>query len=96
MGLRSLRAYIRYVIKEEIGRDYKSIKTMPMDYLHYPELSVSVDYLTSKDKWVVGIRPKSEKKKEYRYFNSQEDAENWARTQADHLRARIMNSQSNR
>ena len=89
--LRALRGYVRQVIKEEIGRDYKSVRTMPMNYLHYPELSVSVVYITEKGKWMVGIKPKGNSKKEYRYFNSQEDAENWARTRADQLKAMVMN-----
>ena len=79
------------MIREEIGRDYKSVETMPMNYLRYPELSVSVDYITEKGKWMVGIKPASASKKEYRYFSSQEDAENWARTRADQLKAAVMN-----
>jgi len=89
--LEVFREYVRELIREEIGRDYKSVQTMPMNYLHYPELSVSVVYLTEKGKWMVGIKPEGGSKKEYRYFSAQEDAENWARTRADQLKAAVMN-----
>jgi len=79
------------LIREEIGRDYKSVETMPMNYLRYPELSVSVDYITEKGKWMVGIKRKKDAKKKYKYFNSREEAETWARTRADQLRNAAMN-----
>jgi len=89
--LSHIREYIRMVLSEEIGRDYKSIKTMPMNYLKYPETSVNVDYLPEKGKWVVGIKRREDEKKAYRYFSSREDAESWARIHADKLRAASMN-----
>lgn len=89
--LRAFREYVRQVIKEEIGRDYKSVETMPMNYLRYPELSVSVDYITEKGKWMVGIKRREDEKKKYKYFNSREEAETWARTRADQLRNAAMN-----
>lgn len=91
--LTTIREYIRHVIQEEIGRNWRSVETMPMNYTKYPEISVSVDYITEKQKWAVGIKPRDgrEDKKQYRYFNSREDAETWARTEADRLRAQIMN-----
>jgi len=86
-----IRRYVREVLLEEVGRNWQSIETMPMNYLHYPELSVSVVYLPEKSKWMVGIKPKGASQKEYRYFNSQEDAEIWARTRADQLKSIVMN-----
>ena len=90
----ALRRYIKKVIHESSVRNYNSMNTMPMDYTRYPEVSVSVDYITSKDKWMVGIKRQDAEKKEYRYFGAQEDAETWARIQADKLRAIIMNEVS--
>lgn len=90
--LTTIREYIRAVLAEEVGRNWRSIETMPMNYLKYPETSVSVDYISEKGKWMVGIKPRGAQEKEYRYFGSREDAESWARTEADRLRAKIMNN----
>ena len=87
--LTAIRKYVRLILQEEIGRNWRSIETMPIDYKRYPELSVSVDYVSEKGKWMAGIKPKDASKKVYRYFNSQEDAEMWARTEAERLRSKL-------
>ena len=84
---------MRQLIKEEVGRNYKSIQTMPMNFEHYPELFVAVDFL-SDGKWVAQVKPSKQYKgytgDEIRYFNSKDDADNWARQVADRMRREIM------
>lgn len=82
---------IKKIIVEEIGRDYKSVNDMPMDYTRYPEIDVTVDFITEKGKWMAGVKTRNQKRKVYRYFNSQDDAQNWARNEADRVRTMLMN-----
>lgn len=90
-----VRLYVREVLSEAIGRDYKSVETMPMNYEHYPELNAMVDFNTSTKKWVVTIEPSCDEyhfERIYQSFNSQEDAQTFARTKSDQIRSTIMNS----
>lgn len=88
---------MRQLIKEEIGRDYKSVQTMPMNFEHYPELFVAVDFL-SDGKWVAQVKPTKQYNgiagDEIKYFNSKADADNWARQVADRMRREIMQADS--
>ena len=93
-----LRRYVRELIREEIGRDYKSVQTMPMNFEHYPELIVVIDFL-SDGKWVAHIKPEKQYRgytadEEIKYFNSKVDADNWARQVADRMRREIMQADS--
>jgi hypothetical protein len=94
----SLRSFVRKVIQEEIGRNYQSIRTMPMDFTRYPEVNVDVIADTTRDRWVVTIEVRDQEVAEKlgmtgverRYFNAEDDARSYARVRADELRGKVM------
>jgi len=89
--------YLRALIREEIGRSYSSSKTLPMDFQHYPEIDVIVDFWASDREWIAEIKPKKKYKEfvskpdyVFKKFASQEDANSFARGIADKMRRDIM------
>lgn len=73
-----------------------------MDFEHYPEINVIVDFWAGDQQWIAEIKPKkkykefvSEPKYFFKKFVSQEDANSFARGVADKMRREIMGQNNN-
>ena len=83
------RAQIRRIIKEEIGRNYKTIDPTPIDFFHDPRVQVEI-FPDGMGKHAVQITSDElSYSSDLRTFNDELEAVNWARNQYSTLIAKL-------
>lgn len=96
---KNVRALIREIIKEELGRDLESTTDSMLDWRHLPCVDVSItatgvennNHMPGTSSWVVNIRFDN-RESEVRHFGSEEDANFYARQKAmKYYQSRVAN-----
>ncbi len=90
-----LRNFIRKLIREEIGRNYHTLDNDPYSYEDYPGMEIDVYADANGVKWFAQVtcffNPKLSTA--LNTFNSEVDANNFARQTAEHInRIRLANN----
>ena len=81
----NLKKYIRYIISEEIGRNYHSIETDPFSWQDHPDIN-SIIY-ANDDKYTCKIECKSDPSlsTDSYSFPTEQEAQHWMRKQAEEI-----------
>ena len=88
-----LREYIRYVLSEEIGRNYHTIRTEPNMWDSFQDFEINY-YPQGDGTYLMDISFKGNKIAPTSKFGSQEEARHHARMIVDRYRVEYMNATS--
>ena len=94
MKYQHLIEYVREVLKEEIGRNYKTLDNDPYSWQDYPDIYVNIYPMSDGGLWAAQVDVAFDDKLStpLRTFASEADAEAFARSKADEANRSRMNS----